>query len=256
MRNRHHFPGVFACIKFSCMGRLLPKIPSRKPAAKARRARGPRSSPKAAVARRSAKRSDPLSMALASGALARLLTHFATHPDDMPHVRALQRRTGLAPRSLQTELARLERLGVIQRQAEGRRVRYRLNERSPRWRALRQLVRELAEPSDVLRDALSDVPGIEAAFLFGSMARGTEVREGSDLDVFIFHGEMPEELLARRTLDAGVLLGREVNAVTANYDDLLERVANGSGFLPAVLRGPKRWVVGSEAELGGALKAL
>jgi hypothetical protein len=67
---------------------------------------------------------------------------------------------------------------------------------------------------------------------------------------------MPEELLARRTLDAGVLLGREVNAVTANYDDLLERVANGSGFLPAVLRGPKRWVVGSEAELGGALKAL
>jgi predicted transcriptional regulator len=61
-------------------------------------------------------------MALASGALARLLIHFATHPDDAPHVRALQRRTGLAPRSLHMELARLERLGVIERQADGRQV--------------------------------------------------------------------------------------------------------------------------------------
>ena len=238
------------------MSKSFANVRARKPAANAARPRGPRNSPRAAVAGRGAKRGDPLSMALASGALARLLTHFATHPDDMPHVRALQRRTGLAPRSLQTELARLDRLGVIQRQAEGRQVRYRLNERSPRWRALRELVRELAEPSDVLRAALSDVPGIEAAFLFGSMARGTEIREGSDLDVFIFHGELPEELLARRTLDAGVLLGREVNVVTANYDDLLDRVTSGSGFLPAVLRGPKRWVVGSEAELGSALKAL
>lgn len=194
-------------------------------------------------------------MALASGALARLLIHFATHPDDAPHVRALQRRTGLAPRSLQTELRRLERLGVIKREAEGRQVRYRLDERNPRWRALRQLVRELAPATDVLRDALSDVPAIEAAFLFGSMARGTDIRETSDLDVFIVHGELPEELLARRTLDASVLLGREVNVVTTTYDELLDRARKGSGFLPAVLRGPKRWIVGSERELAGALEA-
>jgi predicted nucleotidyltransferase len=120
------------------------------------------------------------------------------------------------------------------------RCKYRLNERSPRWWALRQLVRELADPSDVLRDTLRDVPGIKAAFLFGSMARGTDIRESSDLDVFILHGEIAEDLLARRTLDAGVLLGREVNVVTANYDDLLDQVTSSTGFLPAVLRGPKR----------------
>ncbi len=218
--------------------------------------RGKDASRSARLGVRSAKRNDALSSTLASGALARLVTHFATHPDDIPHVRALQRRTGLTPRSLQTELARLERLGVVGRETNGRQVRYRLNEQSPRWAALRRLVRELAEPSDVLRDALADVPGIEAAFLFGSMARGTAVRESSDLDVFILHRELPEDLLARRTLDTGVLLGREVNVVTTNYDDLLERVANSSGFLPAVLRGPKLWIVGSDTDLSDARKAL
>lgn len=245
------------CTKFSFMPRSRPRARSRRTTKQApSRRRGKYASRGVRVGVRSAKRNDALSTTLASGALARLITHFATHPDDIPHVRALQRRTGLTPRSLQTELARLERLGVVGRETNGRQVRYRLKERSPRWAALRGLVRELAEPSDVLRDALADVPGIEAAFLFGSMARGTAVRESSDLDVFILHRELPEDLLARRTLDTGVLLGREVNIVTTNYYDLLERVANSSGFLPAVLRGPKQWIVGSDADLLGARKVL
>ncbi len=190
--------------------------------------------------------------------MARLVTHFATRPDETRHVRALQRATGLAPRSLQTELARLVRLGILLRHVDGRQVRYGLDEQNPRWRALRGLLRELAAPADVLREALSDVAGIESAFIFGSYARGTDVRETSDIDVFILHGDLPEDRFARRTLDAGVLLGREVNVVTTNYDDLLVRLTEGSGFLRAVLSGPKVWLAGNDdaiadvmAEAGG-----
>jgi predicted nucleotidyltransferase len=85
-------------------------------------------------------------------------------------------------------------------------VRHVPNEQSPRWRLLRELVRELADPVDVVRDALSDVPGLEAAFVFGSMARGTDIREGSDIDLFILRGDLAEDRLARRTIDMGVLL--------------------------------------------------
>ncbi|MEW5918363.1 MAG: hypothetical protein AB1762_18315 [Gemmatimonadota bacterium] len=58
---------------------------------------------------------DALSRAVASGALARLLTYFTVRIDDTPHLRALIRHTGLGARSLQTELARLEELGLLQR---------------------------------------------------------------------------------------------------------------------------------------------
>lgn len=201
---------------------------------------------------RTSKRDDPLSSVLASGALARLITHFAVRPDERPHMRALQRHTGLTPRSLQMELARLERLGVVERSTDGYRVTYTLNEEGPRWRVLRQLVRELADPVDVIRDVLSDVPGIVAGFVFGSFARG-DVREDSDVDVLVLGEAIPEDLLSRRTLDAGVLLGREVNVVSMSRDELRTRLKTGSGFLPRVLAGPKRWLVGDEAMLGADL---
>lgn len=204
---------------------------------------------------RSAKRGDALSSTLASGALARVVIDLAVHPEDAPHGRALQRRTGLTPRSLQAELARLEGLGIVQRRPEGRLVRYALNEGSPRWRALRELVRELADPADVLRSALADVPGVAAAFVFGSMARG-DFREDSDVDLFVLDDGVPEYLLARRTLDAGVLLRREVNVVQLTAEELARRVAAGSGFIHDVLGGPKLWAAGNEEAFAAVVAVL
>ena len=237
------------CTIFSCMSRRSrssDRVSARGQPSKPHTIRRP--------AVRAPKRADLLSSVLASGALARLVIHFAVRPDERPHARALQRHTGLTPRSLQIELTRLERLGVVERRAEGHRVAYALNEGSPRWRALRQLVPELADPVDVLRDVLSDVPGIDAAFVFGSFARG-DVREDSDVDVFVLGDSVPEDPLARRTLDAGVLLGREVNVVHMTRDELRRRIQTGSGFLSSVFVGSKRWLVGDEATLAVELPA-
>lgn len=197
---------------------------------------------------RAPKRTDPLSSALASGAMARVVIDFAVHPEDASHGREIQRRTGLTPRSLQTELSRLESLEVVRRRREGRLVRYELNEGNPRWRALRALVRELADPVDVVRNALSDVPGIQACFIFGSFARG-DTREDSDVDVFLLGEDIPERVLYQRTMEASILLGREVNVVQMTCDDLAQRIQSGSSFIRDVLRRPKLWLVGSETNL-------
>jgi predicted nucleotidyltransferase len=203
---------------------------------------------------RSPKRGDALSATLASGALARLLIDFAVHPEDASHGREIQRRTGLTPRSLQTELARLEALGVISRRPDGRVVRYDLNEGHPRWRVFRELVYQLADPVDILRNALSDVPGIRAAFIFGSIARGN-AREDSDVDLFILDEGLDEDRLARRTIDAGILLRREVSVVQMTADGLAQRVARGSGFINDVLRREKLWLIGAPETLQEALES-
>lgn len=197
---------------------------------------------------RSAKRTDALSTALASGAMARVVIDFAVHPEDAPYGREIARRTGLTPRSLQTELARLETLGIVRRRREGRLVRYELIESSPRWRAMRALIRELADPVDVVRNALADVPGIGAAFVFGSFARG-DTREDSDVDVFILDEGVPERQCARRTIDAEIFLGREVSVVQMTRDEIAGRIESGSSFIRNVFRGPKVWLVGSEADV-------
>jgi predicted nucleotidyltransferase len=84
----------------------------------------------------------------------------------------------------------------------------------PRWAALRELVREFAAPADLLRVALARVPGIDAAFIYGSFARATAVHEGSDVDVFVFGENLDQPeirlALAEETLEVAGFLGREV----------------------------------------------
>lgn len=204
---------------------------------------------------RTRKRADALSATLASGAMARVVIDFAVHPEDAPYGREIARRTGLTPRSLQTELARLETLGVIRRRREGRLVRYELIERNPRWRALRALIRELADPVDVVRNALADVPGIAAAFVFGSFARG-DTREDSDVDVFVIGKDIPDRLLYRGTIEAQILLNREVNIVDMTSEDVARRIESGSSFIRNVLHGPKLWLIGSQIDLDSALEGI
>lgn len=186
--------------------------------------------------------------------MARVVIDFAVHPDDASYGREIQRRTGLTPRSLNAELARLESLGVIRRRREGRLVRYELVESEGRWKALRELVYQMADPADVLRNALSDVSGVGAAFIFGSIARG-DAREDSDIDLFILDRGLDEDQLAVRTIETGVLLRREVNVVQMTPEQLESGVAAGRGFVREVLRGAKRWVVGSDADLYPAFEA-
>lgn len=202
------------------------------------------------------KRDGSLARVLASKALADVVVYFVLHPAGAPHFRALQRVTGTSSRSLQHELARLEELGMIEREPEGRLVRYRAVRGHPRWSVLRDMIRAFADPAELLRIALADVPGIEGAFIYGSFARG-DVHAESDVDVLAIGGALDgvdaRLALAGGTLEASMLLDREVN-VTRYTPAKLEARRTG-GFLRSVLAGPKRWLVGDEtilAHAGGA----
>jgi predicted nucleotidyltransferase len=193
---------------------------------------------------------DTLATVLASRALAAVVIYFVLHPDAALHFRALQRVTGVSSRSLQHEMARLEALGLVRRERDGRLVRYRAVADHPRWSVLREMVRQFAGPAELLRVALANVPGLEAAFIYGSFARGDTHTE-SDVDVFAL-GDALKNLdtrraLTQRTVEASILLDREVN-VTRYTRDKLETRRTG-GFLSSVLAGPKQWLVGDERAL-------
>jgi uncharacterized protein len=182
--------------------------------------------------------------------MADLVTYFVLFPDNALHFRALQRAVGASSRSLQHELARLERMALIQREREGRLVRYRAVADHPRWAALRELVRQFAEPAELLRVALGGVPGIEAAFIFGSCARG-DMHPDSDIDVFVLGEGLEDEpalyAMSAGTLEASGLLLREVNPISYTHGQFARR--RTGGFLRSVLKGPKTWLMGEEAVL-------
>lgn len=188
-----------------------------------------------------------LAEVLPSAAFARLLLHLALHGDEPQHVRALQRSTGLSPSSLVHELKRLERRGLVERRESGRRVEYTVVHGSSRWSALRGLIREFADPSEVVAEAISPARGVEAAFVYGSFARG-DARDDSDVDVLVV-STGPDAELGRGAAEASVLLGRPVEIRRYTPEKLQRQLSAGNAVLRRILDGPKRWIVGDEARL-------
>jgi predicted nucleotidyltransferase len=186
---------------------------------------------------------------LASPAFARLVLHFALHGHEPHHVRAIQRRAGLSMSSLNRELRRLESRGLVERTEAGGRVLYRAVDAHPAWKTLRQLIRDFADPAEVVEEALAGIEGIEAAFVFGSFARG-DARDDSDVDVLVIGDLSQDAALGREAAEASVLLGRPVEVRAYTRDKLQRQLAAGNAVLRRILAGPKRWLVGGEGVLG------
>jgi predicted nucleotidyltransferase len=190
---------------------------------------------------------DQLSSFVGSEARARLLAHFAARPESRLHMRALERDTGIGKRSLQKELDRLVAMGLVRREHEGRRVVYVRAGYTPEWRAIEKLVATYGIPL-LLRAALVAVPGVEAAFIFGSLARG-DARPDSDVDLLVYGNGIPDEDFGRMLLDLGVVLEGRLDV--KDYDQVRFEHDNDprASFLPTALAGAKLWLIGSEANL-------
>ena len=185
---------------------------------------------------------------LLGGGTLRLLTHFLVHPEERLHFRALQEHTGMGTGALQRELARFATLGIIRRVEEAGKVHYEPVHDHPSWGAFRTLIRQHADPVEVVRAALRGVPGIRVAFVFGSTARGC-ARPGSDVDLFIVEEGMPSAAIGRATIEAETLLGRPLDVKRYTPTALAAKLQRGSDFLRDVAASPKAWVVGSEGAL-------
>lgn len=202
------------------------------------------------MGRRSARDAGPggLSEVLASPALARLVLHFVLHGHEPWHVRGLQRRSGLSMSSLNRELRRLESRGLLERMDDGGRALYRAAENHPAWTTLRQVVRDFADPAEVVEEAIAGIEGIDAAFVFGSFARG-DAGEHSDMDVLVVGDIEEDSALGRQAAEASVLLGRLVEVRAYSREKLQRQFESGNAVLGRILAGPKRWIVGDEDSL-------
>jgi predicted nucleotidyltransferase len=133
----------------------------------------------------------------------------------------LQRSAGLSMSTVHLEQQRLEKHGLVERTESAGRVRYSARDDGARWKVLRQLIRDIPDPAEVVEEVLAGVQGIEAAFVYGSFARG-DARDDSDVDVLVMGDADTEAQVGRAAAEASMLLGRPVE-VRAYTRERLER---------------------------------
>jgi predicted nucleotidyltransferase len=191
---------------------------------------------------------DMLSAALFGKGRRAILALFYTRVDEAFYLRQVARVTGVGLGAVQRELQQLSRAGIITRTVRGRQVYYQANPTCPIFSELKSLIVKTAGIADVLRTALAILSDrIDIAFIYGSVARGTEIRT-SDIDLLVIGDATFGDVVS--ALGPGQdMLGREINPTVYPKAEFKAKAKAGQHFLRAVMKGPKIFLVGDESEL-------
>ena len=123
--------------------------------------------------------------ALFSGLQQRLLAVLFGQPDRSFYGNELLRLTGTGRGALQRELEKLVSADLVTVTPVGNQKHYQANAAAPIFAELRGIVMKTLGLADVLRTALNAVADrIELAFVFGSVAKGTDTHR-SDIDLVV-----------------------------------------------------------------------
>jgi predicted nucleotidyltransferase len=171
------------------------------------------------------------------------------HPERSLHVREIARLASAPAGTMVKELDRLHEVGLLIKARVGNQVQFSANRHHPVFSELVALLQKTVGLADILTEALAPLAErLRFAFVFGSMARGTE-HEGSDVDVLIV-GDVDFASVLNALYDAQAKLQREINPKVLSPEEWAERVQSGSSFVHEVLAKPKIFLIGGEDDIG------
>ena len=169
-------------------------------------------------------------------------------PERSFYLRELVAAAGSGNSQVQSELARLTDAGLVIREPRGMQVWFKANPASPVFGELKSLITKTAGMADIVRSALKPFARrIRGAFIYGSVARG-EHDAASDVDVLVV-GTIRPTSLAPVQFALRERLGRQMQFVVLGENELNERIVERDHFTTNLMRQPKIWLIGTEADL-------
>ncbi|MEM3402779.1 MAG: nucleotidyltransferase domain-containing protein, partial [Candidatus Hadarchaeales archaeon] len=122
-----------------------------------------------------------------------------------------------------------------------------VNKKMPIYQELRSMVLKTEGVSEILRENLSKLGEVEAAFIYGSFASGEE-HSKSDIDLIIV-GEVNERKLIPLIRKLEGQLSREINYTLFSSSEFKSRMRKKDPFITNVLEGKKIHILGEPSEI-------
>lgn len=180
----------------------------------------------------------------------RVLSLLLLHPDKKYHVREIARLTGTLAGTLHRELAKLEKVRILNKEVTGNQVYYSANPDCLIFSELAGIMKKTSELGDILLEALEPYSRqIQYAFIFGSVAKNTETEE-SDIDLMII-GEVDFSTLAKPLYNAQKTIGREINPKFFTSVQWREILSKKTPFVQDIISNPILKIIGDPHDAGG-----
>jgi predicted nucleotidyltransferase len=190
-----------------------------------------------------------LSDVLFSKTQRRVLGLLFGNPDRSYYANEIVRFAGAGIGAVQRELERLTAAGLVTVTRIGNQKHYQANHQAPIFEELRGIVLKTFGVADPLREALASLANrIHAAFIYGSVARGTDTAS-SDIDVMLIGEQLSYSDVFPLLTEAESKLGRTINPSVYSLDEWHRKLMDGNEFLSRVLKQPKIFLIGSNNAL-------
>ncbi len=171
---------------------------------------------------------------------------FGVHSEEL-HTREIERRSGFAIGSIQTELKKFRGLDLIRTRGDGNRLYCIANRENPLYWDIHNLVMKTTSLEDILTHALLNRDDIHSAFVFGPAARdGKRARGGVDLMII---GNLGPSVAARLLSKASRRIGAPIRPHVLGRNEFRKRKKNRDRFIIRMMAAPKRFIVGNEENL-------
>lgn len=189
-----------------------------------------------------------MAVLLRSKARSNLLALFFAHPDENYYVREAASRIGEDAGNLSREMRRLEKEGIFDSTMKGRIKLYSLNKKYPLYSELKNIFFKTEGAEGSLKELVSSHEGIEAAFIYGSFAKGKE-KKTSDIDLVVI-GKFDRDKFTAELRRLESRLSREINFSSYTKEEFdKERKIEGS-FLNIILKGKPVLLKGDPVSIG------
>jgi len=166
----------------------------------------------------------------------KVLNYFFLNQGARAYTNQLARLLGVDPKNLDRKLKEFERLGLFKSEFSGKQRYFFLNSRFPLLREYRKIFLKTHGVEQELRSVFSKLPGLQAAYLFGSYAKGS-FDAVSDIDLLLIGSHTP--LLAQKLiLPVQKEIQREVNIIDMTEEEFRTKKRTGNAFLKNIFSQP------------------
>ena len=187
-----------------------------------------------------------LADALFSKVQQRVLGILFGNPGRSYYASEIIRLAGSGTGAVQRELARLRDSGLVTATTVGQQKHYQANAESPLFEELRALALKTFAMNDVIVRALEPLAAkIQAAFVYGSIAKGTDTAS-SDVDVLIVSDALSYADVFTVLESASSQLGRKVSPTIYSAEELRKLAEEKNAFVQSLRAQPKLWLIGDE----------
>ncbi len=175
----------------------------------------------------------------------RLYSLLFGQPERSFYLTELVRLAKVGSGSVQRELMRLERTGLVTASSVGNQKHYQANPASPLFSELTGIVKKTVGLKQPLLDALEPIKQkIELAFVYGSVAKGSDT-SSSDIDLLIVSDELALADVFSILSPLEDQIGRQVSPTLYNSAEFSDKRKTKKSFISKVLTAPVIELIGS-----------